>query len=214
MTSRRPIWTLLLLSLLAIVQTACVQTVKGREHAALRERTEPVRRVAIAPFAVSEGLATDRVDTLAPQEAAKLLASQFAQGIGDRGPDVIPPSDVARALEGAGISGRLIPRQVAALVAEKFGADALLLGRVTRLRERDGSAAGATRGATISFQADLFAAPGGARLWTGNVDETQRPLSENVLDASRYPGGGSRWLSAEEMLAWGASEMVPEIPLY
>ncbi len=203
-----------LLVLAFVPLLGCVQTVKGREHAALRERTEPVRRVAIAPFVVGEGLVAERVDALDPKEAAKLLASHFAEGILNRGPDVISPSDVERALDAAGIQGRLIPRQVAMLVAEEFGADALLMGRITRLRERQGTGAGATRGATISFQADLFGAPGGARLWTGNVDETQRPLSENVLDASRYPGGGSRWLSAEEMLRWGAEQVVIEIPLY
>ncbi len=248
----------------------CVQTVKGQVHPALRERSEPVRRVAVAPFVVGErlrgggsavadgpapisktqtvptevaktqtvpatpsagssaptgrasaqpsGLPTpSRAETstgLSPDLAAQLLAAQFAQRLRERGVDVIPAPDVARALEAAGIRGRLIPRQVAALVREKFGADALLMGQLNRLAEREGGGAGATRGATIGFQADLFDTPGAARLWTGNVDETQRPLSENVLDAYRYPGGGSRWLTAEELLAWGAKQTTLQIPLY
>ncbi|MAE94347.1 MAG: hypothetical protein QF410_13725 [Planctomycetota bacterium] len=206
---------LLLLPCLLLLALGCVQTVKGQAHPALRERTEPIRKVAVAPFAVAERLiGSARPGALDPAVGAELLGAQFAERLRDRGVEVIPPSDVARALVAAGVSGRLIPRQVAALVAQEFGADAVLMGELRRLVEREGSAAGAMRGATIGFQADLRGAPGGARLWTGNVDETQRPLSENVLDASRYPGGGSRWLTAEELLVWGAEQTTLSIPLY
>jgi hypothetical protein len=44
-------------------------------------------------------------------------------------------------------------------------------------------------------------------------NETQRPLSSNVLVASRYPGGGSRWLSAEELARWGAEETARSMPI-
>ena len=206
---------LLLFPWLLLLALGCVQTVKGQSHPALRERSEPIRKVAIAPFAVAERLVgRARPGSLEPEVAAELLAVQFTERLRDRGVEVIPPSDVARALAAAGIAGRLIPREVAGLVAQEFGADALLMGELRRLVDREGSAAGATRGATIGFQADLRDTPGGARLWTGNVDETQRPLSENVLDASRYPGGGSRWLSPEELLAWGAEQMTLSLPLY
>ena len=59
----------------------------------------------------------------------------------------------------------------------------------------------------------LCSAPGARRLWSGQFDETQQPLSENVLSASRYPGGGSRWLTAEELATWGARETALTIPL-
>ena len=36
----------------------------------------------------------------------------------------------------------------------------------------------------------LRVAPGARQLWTARFDHTQRALSENVLVASRYPGGG------------------------
>ncbi len=211
LTHRRVVWLSMVLLLAA---SACVQTVKGREHPALRDRSKAMRKVAVAPFVIAEKLKGNTASEMEPKVGAEILASKFAESFYDRGVDVVPPADVARALELAGIQGRIIPRQVAAIVAERFGADGLLVGELSRLVDREGGAAGATRGATIGFQVDLYEAPGGARLWTGNVDETQRPLSENVLDASRYPGGGSRWLTSKEMLAWAANEMAVEIPIH
>ncbi|MBW2244300.1 MAG: hypothetical protein JRH01_20140 [Deltaproteobacteria bacterium] len=204
--------SLLLLALL-LALTGCVETVKGTAHPALRDHGS-ISRLAVAPFSLSERLVGVKTGELETSVAAELLANRFAEAIAARGVHVIPPSDVAIALEAAGITGRrVLARQVATVVAEKFGADAVLVGRLTRLVARDGSAAGANRAATVGFVVDLHGAPGAARLWTGNFDETQRPLTDNVFDASRYPGGGSRWLSAEELLSWGALEVSNAMPV-
>lgn len=204
------------LSLLSLVAalTGCVETVKGTAHPALRDRSAPITRVAVAPFALSEQLGGVKAGELEAAVAAELLANRLAEGIAARGIEVVPPFDVAIALNAAGVSGdRLLAREVAVVVAKEFGADAVLVGTLTRLVAREGRAAGATRPATVGFVVDLHAAPGAARLWTGHFDETQRPLNENVFDASRYPGGGSRWLSAEELLSWGAREVSNAVPL-
>lgn len=205
--------TRICLVLLAL-QTGCVETVKGTAHPALRDQRAPITHVAVAPFALSKRLEGTKTGELEAAVAAELLASRFADGISARGIQVVPPSDVAIALKAAGVSGhRLLARQVATVVAKEFGADAVLVGTLTRLVAREGTAAGASRPATVGFVVDLHAAPGAARLWTGNFDETQRPLTDNVLDASRYPGGGTRWLSAEELLTWGAHEVANALPL-
>ncbi len=204
----------LVLFALLVSITGCVQTVKGRAHPALRDQGQ-ITKVAIAPFALAERLIGTKAGELEAAVAAELLGNRFAEALLARGVEVIPPSDVAVALEAAGITEkRLLPRQVATLAAREFGADAVLLGSLNRLVAREGSAAGATRAATVGFEVDLHAAPGAARLWTGNFDETQRPLTENLLDASRYPGGGSRWLTAEELLTWGAEQVAIALPLY
>lgn len=203
-----------LLSLaLLVALTGCVETVKGTVHPALRDQGT-ISRLAVAPFSLSERLVGVKTGELETSVAAELLANRFSEAIAARGVHIIPPSDVAIALEAAGVTGsRVLARQVAMVVAEKFGAEAVLVGQLTRLVARDGSAAGVNRAATVGFVVDLHAAPGAARLWTGNFDETQRPLSDNVLDASRYPGGGSRWLTAEELLSWGALEVSNAMPV-
>ncbi|MCP5057115.1 MAG: hypothetical protein GY937_10375 [bacterium] len=209
----KTICTSLLSLALLVAATGCVQTVKGTAHPALREHGT-ISRLAVAPFTLSERLVGAKTGELETAVAAELLANRFSEAIAARGVHVIAPSDVAIALEAAGVAGsRVLARQVAMVAAEKFGAEAVLVGRLTRLVAREGSAAGVTRAATVGFAVDLYAAPGGARLWTGNFDETQRPLSDNVLDASRYPGGGSRWLTAEELLSWGALEVSNAMPV-
>ena len=64
--------------------------------------------------------------------------------------------------------------------------------------------------------ADLYApfVPVKHELWNGVFAETQQALSENILSTYGYPGGGMRWLTAEELARWGAEETVLQIPLW
>ena len=38
-------------------------------------------------------------------------------------------------------------------------------------------------------------------------------MTENVLLTPRYPGGGTRWLTAEEFAQFAASELAAAVPL-
>jgi len=108
-----------------------------------------------------------------------------------------------------------VPRQQHLQAVERasadFGATAVAVGRVTRWREREGSAAGATQPASVAFEVSLYEAPSGRRLWTGRFDETQKSITEAILRARQYPGGGTRWLSTEEFARWGAKEVAKSI---
>ena len=81
----------------------------------------------------------------------------------------------------------------------------MVLGEVYRWRERSGEALGTDRPASVGYQMSLHQAPGGRRLWNSRFDETQQPLSADVRNLGRYPGGGSRWLTAAELARWGAA---------
>jgi len=103
---------------------------------------------------------------------------------------------------------------VARLLAAEFGADAVLFGVLTRWEKRDGTRAGALHPAAVGFEVLLRSAPSGERLWSGYFDHRQQPLGQNLLVTSRYPGGGTHWLSAPELARWGAGEVVRRIPLH
>jgi hypothetical protein len=185
--------------------------VKVETRTGLGERA-PFRKVAVGPFSVTPSLAR-RADPDSPssEEAAVLVARHVAEAIEQRGVEVIPAGDVRRATEDAELE--LSMPELARLVAERFGAEALLVGKVLRYQERVGQAAGSTRPAAVGFEVILYGAPEGERLWRAIFDERQQALSENVFNAARYPGRGSRWLSAGELARWGAEEVALAMPV-
>jgi hypothetical protein len=189
----------------------CVQTVKSERSAELAEREAPITKIAVLPFHVGASLAEREVapgDTSATV-AATLLSHHLTEALSTR-IAVVAPQDVQLAIDAAGVEPT--PRTLGAMLKEQFGADAMLFGELARWREREGGPAGATHGATVGFTVVLFDERG-QRLWSAQVDETQHALSENVLSASRYPGGGSRWLTAEELARWAAGETAASVPL-
>lgn len=176
---------------------------------------DALKLVAVVPFQPREPTGrTIGTSQKVSWDSAALVSSYFADALVARGVNVIPPSD----LEGAFASqGDVVPRQNPRVTAEKaardFGATAVVVGMVTRWRERDGSAAGAKQPASIGFEVSLHEAPSGRRLWTGRFDETQKSMTESIFRARQYPGGGTRWLSAEEFARWGADETAKSMTL-
>lgn len=176
----------------------CVGTVAGQEFPALGERRAPIRKVAVAPIALRPEQAA---------EAAPLVARHLAEALAARGIEVIPPEDVARVDTGRGVP------ELAATVSRQFGADALLVGEITRWVEREGEALGSQHAAAVGVQVVLHGAPEGERLWRGEFDRTQQAMFENVLLTPRYPGGGTRWLSASEFAHFAADELAAAMPV-
>lgn len=197
----------LALALSIALASGCASTIRARSHAALENTPARIERVAVAPF---EALST-RSD--APSDAdARLVAHQIAEALQARGLDVISPGDVARALGEAADATVPSSAELARLVAAQFGANALVTGRVDRFRGRSGGQLGSTSPASVGFEVTLRAVPSGDPLWTALFDETQHALSSNLLNIGRYPGGGTHWLTAEELVRWGAGEIAREMP--
>jgi hypothetical protein len=130
-----------------------------------------------------------------------------------RGIDVIPASDLATALNAQGLKSMDInPRTAADLAAAKFGATAIMIGQVSRYRERQGERFGSTGAASVAFNATIYTTDPVQRVWSSKFDETQRALSEHIVNARRYPGGGMRWLTAAELAQWGADSAIATLP--
>jgi hypothetical protein len=173
-----------------------------------------LEKIAVMPFHTKDTLVRYSADSgSSPETAAELVARFMTEALARRGIAVIPPSDVEIALAGASAAmPSLDPRAAAEIAARDFGATAVMLGRVSRYRERGGERYGASTAASVAFDVTIYSAPAAQRVWTSKFDETQRPLSENVLNAPRYPGGGSRWLTAAELAQWGARSAVDTLP--
>jgi hypothetical protein len=173
-----------------------------------------LKKIAVMPFHTKDTLVRHSADTgSSPETAAELVARFMTEALARRGIAVIPPSDVKIALQGAGAAmPNLDPRAAAEIAARDFGATAVMLGRVSRYRERVGEKYGASTAASVAFDVTIYSAPAGQRVWTSKFDETQRSLSENIFNAPRYPGGGSRWLTAAELAQWGVKSAADTLP--
>jgi hypothetical protein len=143
---------------------------------------------------------------------AALVTGYLADALAAHGVAVVAPSDVELAFTSQGQPlPRLDPEATAARCAREFGATSVVLGKLLRWREREGSAAGSTRPASVAFEVSLYEAPSARKLWTGRFDETQQAITEAILRARQYPGGGTRWLTAQEFARWGADEAAKAI---
>src|SRR5262245_65431012 len=138
-------------------------------------------------------------------DAADLVSTFVTDALRAQGFAVVDPNDLLAAFVAQGRPlPRLDAREAGVLAAREFGATAVLLGKVYRYREREGQALGALRPASVGSEMTLFQAPGARRVWSARFDETQQPLTADVFNAQRYPGGGRRWLTAAELARWGA----------
>ena len=183
--------------LLLAATLGCVGTVAERPYPGLVERREPVRKIAVAPIAARPEQAA---------EGAPLVSRYLAEALALRGIQVVPPEEVAY-VEGGGVP------ELAAAVAQQFGADALLVGEITRWVEREGEALGVKQPAAVGLKVVLHGAPAGERLWEGEFDHSQQPMLDNVLLTPRYPGRGTRWLTAEEFAHFAADELATALPV-
>lgn len=97
-------------------------------------------------------------------------------------------------------------------IGKKLDADAVVLGRVYRFREREGSAFAAETPASVTLDLLLFYVADGQLLWEGHFSETQQALTENLLNWNSFVNRGGRWLTAEELATYGLERMMVLFP--
>ena len=83
---------------------------------------------------------------------------------------------------------------------------------MNRWLEREGSALGAKKPASVAFQIYLFRVEDGALLWKASFSKTQRPLSDNVLELENFLKGGATWQSSETLARLGVEEVMRTFP--
>jgi hypothetical protein len=186
---------------------------EARVYPALQERHFELHRLAVAPF--QAGRLVVRASGRQPVDpsTAALVSKQVAEALRARGIEVVAPEDVRTAADpSAAPTDTLDAARLVSVASQQFGADAVLVGTVLRWRDRVGEKLGASQAAGVGFEVTLLRTPDGAKLWTAVFDETQLPITDNFFNVFRYPGGGTRWLTAEELSQWGATEVAQAMP--
>ncbi|HXV36078.1 MAG TPA: hypothetical protein VEC18_02950 [Myxococcota bacterium] len=202
------------LAALALAGCSTVRPLPVVQNQQLKMPPGTLDKVAVVPFSHRDTLPKYSGEGgVTPDVAAELVTRFVTDALAARGISVIPASDLSTAFSAQGLrSVDLTPHGVAMLASREFGATSILMGEVSRYRERAGEKYGSTTPASVGFNLTLFAAPAGQRVWSSQFDQTQRPLSEDILAGRRYPGGGTRWLSAAELAQWGAESAVETLP--
>jgi hypothetical protein len=96
-------------------------------------------------------------------------------------------------------------------IGEMVFADAIMVGRVQRFRERVGDDWGVKSPASVAFVLDLIDVRRGDVIWSARFDETQKPLSENIFGLGDISQRGVRWLSAEQLMMDGVKKAVGQL---
>ena len=96
-------------------------------------------------------------------------------------------------------------------IGEMVFADAVMVGRVQRFRERIGDDWGVKSPASVAFVLDLIDVRRGDVIWSARFDETQKALSENIFGLGDIRQRGIRWLSAEQLAMDGVKKAVGQL---
>lgn len=97
-------------------------------------------------------------------------------------------------------------------IGKRAGADAVLIGHIFRFQERKGNRASVESPASVAFDLHLIDVESGRIVWTGNFDQTQRPLSENLLELGSFIKRGASWVTAEELALGGLEDILRRFP--
>lgn len=96
-------------------------------------------------------------------------------------------------------------------VGEMVYADAVMMSRLQRFRERVGDEWGAKSPASVAFILDLVDVRRGDIVWTARFDETQKSLSESIFSLGDIGARGVRWLSAEQLAQDGVRKAIGQL---
>ncbi len=185
-----------------------------------------LERIGVMPFfkgsfgsSITESIACPVCDltydprSLSP-DSDKVLTQYVRDGLekkhGDR---VISQALVAKTYAQLPLDDR---RDTPLALSQKMGklldANLMAVGTVWRYRERVGGAGAVSSPASVSFALHLVDVESGKILWSKSFVQTQRSLSENILNAKAFFEHGAKWLTADELASFGVKEIIKEFP--
>ena len=91
-------------------------------------------------------------------------------------------------------------------------ADAVIAGYVYRFKQRVGTGYAAESPASVALGVHMLNVSDGKMLWSGKIDETQRPLSDNLFEIGSFFKRGARWVTSEDMAVSGLKKILKTFP--
>jgi hypothetical protein len=152
-------------------------------------------------------------ETLSP-DCDKVLTQSFQEALEKKYGDlVIPQPLVAKTYAQFPLDDRRdTPLALSQKVGKLLGANLMAVGSVWKYRERKGGERAASNPASVAFALHLIEVESGNILWSKSFVQTQRSLSENILNARAFFEQGAKWLTADELASYGVKEILKEFP--
>lgn len=97
-------------------------------------------------------------------------------------------------------------------ICQQVGGEAVLLFTLNRYRERQGNEYSVAQPASVAFDYKLLEAGSGRTLCAGVFDETQRSLSENILDFARFSKRRFKWITGDALAREGVEDRLSNCP--
>ena len=94
----------------------------------------------------------------------------------------------------------------------KLNANLIVAGNVWRYKDKVGGSRGVQSPSSVAFAVYLIEVSSGKLLWKSAFSETQKSLSENVLEARSFFKKGVKWLTANELAQFGVKELFEKFP--
>ena len=177
--------------------------------------TRRIRRIAVlppqasgasapkVPFSTASDQKSSERD--APENLAKFVYSAM---VALPNWQIVSESEVREVSESAGAAGDTARLKQ---IGEMVYADAVIVGRLLRYRERVGDEWGAKSPASVAFVLDLIDVRRGDVIWSSRFDETQKALSDNIFALGDIGQRGIRWLSADQLAQEGVKKAVGQL---
>jgi hypothetical protein len=176
----------------------------------------PVNMQLLAVLPIEPALAPADGGKPAPSlpgsEASLAITAQIYRVLADQTEfRFVPDLTVADEVETPAVrqAGNLHDRAVA--LGKEVGADGVIFGRVFRFQKRVGTEYGASEAASVWFELGLIAVSSGDVVWHDSFDQTQEPLTSNLLNWWMFWRGGPRWFSASELAGMGVDRMFEDM---
>ena len=145
------------------------------------------------------------------KDAADILTENLFDLLKDRKDfELIPSSQAQGVMAGllAGSKQELQERELQLEIGRALNANAIFVGYIYRFRERVGGQYSVESPASVAFDIHLIRTVDGRILWSAHLDETQRPLSDDLFGLGLFLRRKAKWVTAKEMAISGLKDML------
>jgi len=126
--------------------------------------------------------------------------------------EIVPPGKVYATLTIEQVSPEGYDAAFLKGLGKRFGVDALVVGEILKIHEREGENYSVVTPATISFRLTMVRVEDGRELFKVFYDETQRSLNEEPQRLFHPSRIRFRWQTAEELARAAIQEIVKTFP--